>query len=294
MFRLGHLSDPHFQNFRIDGIRELFGKRALGGLNLLLSRRRKHRMGLLAAMQGDLQRRALDHLAITGDFCNIALTSEWEAALRWIAACGLGPESVTVIPGNHDAYVPEVVKAGTFDRLFAPYMTAQARIGDAPYPFARVRGEVAFVCLSTAVPTGDLGAWGEIGAAQMDRLRAMLLLPELRDRFRVVLIHHPPLVHRPGDDRNLRDMAALQALFQETGADLVLHGHDHRDYFAELPGPGGKAIPVIGVGSASYNGSPGKRSRYHVFEIEGRAISVVTYAHVAATNDFQEAYRRTL
>jgi len=294
MFRLAHVSDPHFQNFRLNGLSELFGKRALGGLNLLLSRRRKHRMELLTAMQADLKRRNLDHLAITGDFCNIALTSEWEAGLRWIAECGLSPDRVTVIPGNHDAYVPGVVKAGTFDRLFAPYLSADHRVGDATYPFVRVRGEIAFVGISTAVPTGDMGAWGEIGEAQLGRLRHLLLMPEIRERLRIVMIHHPPLVHRPGDDRNLRDMAALQSLLLHTGADLVLHGHDHRDYFAELPGPTGKPIPVVGVGSASYSGSADKRSRYHVFEIEGRSISAITYAHVPASEDFQEAGRRTL
>jgi 3',5'-cyclic AMP phosphodiesterase CpdA len=76
MFRLAQVSDPHFQNFRDARLRDFFGKRILGGLNLLLRRRRKHDMGLLAAMAADLRQRGVDHVAITGDLCNIALISE--------------------------------------------------------------------------------------------------------------------------------------------------------------------------------------------------------------------------
>lgn len=294
MFRIAHVSDPHFQDFQIATVRELWGKRLLGGLNLLLRRRHKHRMDLLAAMQLDLQQRNLDHLAITGDLCNVALTSEWKAGLKWIAGCGLWPEQVTVIPGNHDAYVPGVVRDKTFERLFAPYQTAEIRRGEDAYPFVRIRGNIALVCVSTAVPTGDMGAWGELGSAQLGRLRELLLSHEIGDRVRILLIHHPPLVHRPGEHRNLRDRGDLQALLSQAGVDLVLHGHDHRDYFVTLPGPGGKSIPVVGVGSASYNGGEDRRSRYHIVEIEGRQLTVATYVHQLEAGSFKEVARRRL
>ncbi len=292
MFRLAHVSDPHFQSFHLASLRELLGKRALGGLNLLVRRRHKHNMALLQAMLEDLRGRDFDHLAITGDLCNIALESEWAAALRWIEATRLPPDRVTVIPGNHDAYVPQVVEDGVFERMFAPHQTAELRAGEAVYPFVRFRGEVALVCTSTGVPTGDLGAWGRLGTGQVERLESLLTAPEVKSRCRVLLIHHPPLVNRPGEERNLRDREALQAVLARTGAELVLHGHDHRDFFTSLPGPGGKAIPVVGVGSASYDDAPDRRSRYHIFEIDGSSIGVVTYAHDQATGKFVECRRK--
>jgi 3',5'-cyclic AMP phosphodiesterase CpdA len=294
MFRLAQVSDPHFQSFRLSSVRQLFGKRALGALNLLVRRRRKHRMELLWALLDDLRGRPFDHLALTGDLCNVALESEWAAALRWIAATGLPSERVTVIPGNHDAYVPEVVENGAFERLFAAYQTAELRVGQATYPFVRLRDEVALVCVSTGVPTGDVGAWGRLGGEQLARLEAMLGAPAVKARRRVLLIHHPPVVNRAGEDRNLRDREALQALLARTGADLVLHGHDHRDFFKELHGPGGTRIPVVGAGSASYAGGPETRSRYNLYEIDGAAISVVTYAHDQATGKFVEFRRKTI
>jgi len=133
-----------------------------------------------------------------------------------------------------------------------------------------------------------------VGESQLVRLESLLTAPEVRSRRRVVLIHHPPMVNRHGEERNLRDRAALQSLLMRTGADLVLHGHDHRDFFNELPGPGGARIPVVGAGSASYDGPPGRRSRYHIFEIADTAITVITYVHDAASNKFREFGRKAL
>jgi 3',5'-cyclic AMP phosphodiesterase CpdA len=294
MFRLAQVSDPHFQSLRNLKLRDFLGKRLLGGVNLLVRRRRKHRMELLQAMGEDLRRREFDHLAVTGDLSNIALTSEWEAALRWTAELNLSPDRVTIIPGNHDAYVPAVVRDGTFETMFADYQTAELRVGRNAYPFVRLRDEVALICVSTAVPTGDAGAWGRMGSEQLLRLESLLTSAEVKRRCRVVLVHHPLLVNRSGEDRNLRDRTALQALLSRTGADLVLHGHDHRDFFKSLPGPGGTAIPVIGVGSASYDGAADRRSRYHIFEIDGKNITAITYVHEPASGKFVEYARRSL
>jgi 3',5'-cyclic AMP phosphodiesterase CpdA len=294
MFRLAQVSDLHCHGVYKFQLRDLFSKRALGAANLLVRRRRKHNMSLLKAMVRDLRGRAFDHLALTGDMCNIALVSEWTEALRWIGETQLPPERVTAIPGNHDAYIPEVVADGTFERLFAAYQTAELRVDGAIYPFVQLRGEVALVCTSTAVPTGDIGAWGKMGKAQLGRLESLLMAPEVRQRLRVVLIHHPPLVNRPGEGRNLHDREAVQALLAKTGAELVLHGHDHRDFFNVLPGPEGSRIPIVGVGSASYDGPPEKHSRYNIYEIDGSAITVVTYAHKKVTDQFVEIRRKKL
>jgi 3',5'-cyclic AMP phosphodiesterase CpdA len=294
MFRLAHVSDPHFQSLRGARLRDFLGKRLIGAVNLLVRRRRKHRMPLLAAVAEDLRGRSFDHLALTGDLCNVALSSEWAAALRWIEALQLGADRVTVIPGNHDAYVPEVYREGTFEKMFAPFQTADLRIGEHPYPFVRFRDEVALICTSTAVPTGDIGAWGRMGEDQLARLESLLVVPEVTRRCRVVLIHHPPLLNRATENQNLRDRAALQAVLARTGADLILHGHDHRDFFKQLPGPNGTQIPVVGAGSASYDGPPDRRARYNIVEIDGKSIVVVTYAHDQTSGRLAEFARRSL
>jgi 3',5'-cyclic AMP phosphodiesterase CpdA len=292
MFRLAHVTDPHFRGFAGARPWHFFNKRMLGTANIVLFRRRKHRMELLEDLRRDLAARPVDHLALTGDLGNVSLEGEWLAARRWIEAYA-PPAAVTVIPGNHDAYVAETVRAGTFERVFAPYQTADLRQGDTSYPFVRFRGDLALVAVNSCVPTGDLGAWGEIGVDQLARLEALLQAPQVAGRTRVVLIHHPPVRHRRGEDHNLRDREALAALLKRTGADLVLHGHDHRDERATLQGPDGRKIPIIGAGSASYAGHPEHRARYNVYEIEGRAITAITYAHAGA-GPYREAARERL
>jgi 3',5'-cyclic AMP phosphodiesterase CpdA len=186
-----------------------------------------------------------------------------------------------------------VVRSGAFERRFGRYQSSDLPAGDS-YPFVRLRGPLALIGVTTAVATGDLGAWGEIGAAQLSRLEAVLGAPEVAARVRVILLHHPPVVHRPPEHRNLRDREALVSLLARTGADLVLHGHDHRDEQVRLAGPGGAHIPVVGAGSASYAGGPERRSRYNVYEIEGRSIVMVTYVHDEERDAYRELRREPL
>src|SRR6185437_12475836 len=271
MFRLAHVTDPHFRTPRgVPGVSaaELLGKRAVGYLNLTVNRVRKHKLDLLEDMRVDLRAQAPDHLALTGDLSNIALGSEWRSALAWLDLSGVAPDAISVIPGNHDAYVPEVLATREFERLFAPYQTSDLdRDGEsAYYPFVQIREPLALIGVSSAVATGDLGAWGRIGEAQLARLEAILTAPEVR---------------------------AL------TGVELVLHGHDHHDERAELPGPDGRKIPIIGAGSASYAGGPERRARYSIYEFEeggppGGPITWVSRVHDEATSFFREARREAL
>jgi len=297
MFLLAHVTDPHFRGSLAGvGPTDFMNKRALGALNLIVNRRRKHKMELLDRLRVDLRAQAPDHLALTGDLANVSLPGEWRAALAWIDTCGLEPAAISVIPGNHDAYIPAVVASRAFEKVFAAYMTDDLSRGGerADYPYVQIREGVAFVGVSSSVATGDTGAWGLIGDAQLARLEAMLAASELASKTRVVLVHHPPVRQKHGEERNLRDRAALVATLARVGADLVLHGHDHQDEHTELAGPGGKAIPVIGGGSASYTGGPDKRSRYNLFEIEGGHVTWVTRAHDEASDTFKEVRRERL
>ena len=296
MFRLAHVTDPHFRGFGGVGLGDFVGKRAVGALNLVVNRTRKHKMALLEALREDLRAQTVDHVALTGDLSNISIEAEWASALRWLDALGADPSAVTVIPGNHDTYVPGVVESKIFERLFAAYQTRDpgAVTSEETYPFVRVRGDVALVAVSSCVPTGDLGAWGEVGAPQLARLDAALTSPDITGKTRVVLIHHPPVLIKEGEHRNLRDRAALAAVLARAGAELVIHGHDHADERATLEGPGGAKIPVVGAGSASYAGGPERRSRYNVYEIDGRKITCVIRAHDEATDRFREVGREAL
>jgi len=245
-FVLAHLSDPHVPPLPIAQLRELAGKRMLGYLNWTRNRRAKHRRDLLDALVADMQSQKPDHIAVTGDIVNLSLHSEYLPAKMWIDDVG-NPHDVTVIPGNHDAYVPRALPR--FNAIFAPYLTDDdPQIAPGTYPFLRRRGPLAIVSVSSAVATPPMMATGWLGAAQRGALSDQLEALAQEPVFRVVLIHHP--LRSRERHKRLTDSAEVCALLEKHGAELVLHGHDHVHSTLWLDGPRGR-IPVIGVSSAS-------------------------------------------
>ena len=82
------------------------------------------------------------------------------------------------------------------------------------------------------------------------------------------MIHHPPFRGATNPGRGLRDAGAFEKIVEHHGAELILHGHNHRRLHHAIPGPEGN-VPVIGVASASaVPGSPKHLAEYHIYEIE--------------------------
>ncbi|MBL9033562.1 MAG: metallophosphoesterase, partial [Rhodospirillaceae bacterium] len=104
MFVLAHLSDPHLAGWSVDEIGSLFNKRLTGWLSWWKNRQHIHLSRILDLIVDDVAARNADHIAVTGDLVNISLPQEFARAGQWLRRLGTG-ERVTVIPGNHDAYV---------------------------------------------------------------------------------------------------------------------------------------------------------------------------------------------
>ena len=270
MFKLAHLSDPHLGSLPRPRWRELAGKRGLGFFNWLRKRRARHQVDVLEELIADLRSFKPDHLAITGDLINLSLEKEFEPARAWLEALGT-PHDVTVVPGNHDAYVGAT--ASHSGKHWGEFMTndaVQVLVGqEITYPFVRRRGSIALIGLSTAVPTLPFMATGELGREQIARFADTLLGLKDAGLFRVVLIHHPPKSSPGKRFRRLVDARDFRAVLAEHGADLVLHGHNHEHSLIWLDGPQ-RRIPAFGVPSAS---SPPSSSRetagYNIYEIDG-------------------------
>jgi 3',5'-cyclic AMP phosphodiesterase CpdA len=267
MFVLAHVSDPHLPALSSMRLRDLASKRALGYANWVRKRQHIHRIETLDALVRDLKSQAPDHVAVTGDLVNLALESEFTQARTWLAALGT-PQDVTLVPGNHDAYVRSTMTAHASQ--WRDYMLSDGANG-VGFPFVRCRGLVALIGLSSAVPTGPFMATGRLGVDQIQRLAPVLA--QLRDQgaFRVVLIHHPPRSAHANRLKRLTDAAALRTVLAEEGAELVIHGHDHVHELHWLDGPHGR-IPAVGVPSASAAPSEDgrhERAAYNLYRIEG-------------------------
>jgi 3',5'-cyclic AMP phosphodiesterase CpdA len=245
-FTLAHLSDPHLPPPPGVRLRDLAGKRALGYFNWIRNRHLFHRREVLDALVADIQVQAPDHIAITGDLVNLALEAEFAPSRAWLESVGL-PDRVTVIPGNHDAYVR--VTQHRFAEAWGDYLRGDdAHRGGAGFPSLRRRGPLALISVSSAVPTGPLMATGRLGRPQLGELEQVLAGLAAEQTFRVLLIHHP--LRSGSYVKRLTDSRPLLALLKRHGVELVLHGHDHVHSTIWIEGPKG-TIPVVGVPSAS-------------------------------------------
>jgi 3',5'-cyclic AMP phosphodiesterase CpdA len=265
MFLLAHLSDPHLAPLPRPHWPELLGKRATGYLHWRRTRHLIHRSDVLARIVADLKAQSPDHIAVTGDLVNIALAAEYPPARAFLASLG-SPHDVTLVPGNHDAYVRGAERDR--ERQWGDHMRGDGASADEiTFPFVRLRGPLALIGLSSAVPTAPFMATGRLGAAQIARLGAAL--ERCKESFRVVLIHHPPISKPSRRFKRLVDGTELRMALARHGAELVIHGHDHERSRIELEGPAG-SIPVIGVPSAS-EAPPGKHdpAGYNLYWIEG-------------------------
>lgn len=262
-FLLAHLSDPHVGPILRPRLRELAGKRLSGYINWKRGRHLIHDMQMLERITADLLAHKPDHVALTGDLVNIGLESEFVTAQQYIHRLG-SPEFVSLIPGNHDTYVRSSFKymAGAT----APWMTGDGAARPA-FPYVRIRDGIAFIGLSSGIPTAPLLASGALGRMQLTALAEALREAREAGLMRVVLIHHPPTRTGASYGRGLRDARGFEAVIKAEGAELVLHGHNHRLSVVRIAGPDGP-VPVVGVASASaVPGSAHHRAAYHLYTI---------------------------
>ncbi|MBX9773258.1 MAG: metallophosphoesterase [Xanthobacteraceae bacterium] len=265
-FLLAHVSDPHLAPLPRPRLTELAGKRATGYINWRRKRQAIHQAEVLARIVGDVKAQKPDHIAVTGDLVNLALPAEYQPARAWLEALG-SPADVTLVPGNHDAYVRSGVAAS--HRHWGDFMRGDAAAGVSEFPFLRRRGPLALIGVSTSVPSLPFMAIGRVGPAQLHRLEKILDACGRDGLYRVVLIHHPPTSKPSHYLKRLTDGTRLRDVLARHGAELVIHGHNHRRQTVWLDGPNGH-IPAIGVPSAS-EAPPGEHdpAGYNLYRIDG-------------------------
>jgi 3',5'-cyclic AMP phosphodiesterase CpdA len=261
----------------------LCNKRALGYLSWRRRRQFVHCPDVLADVVADIKARGFDHLAVTGDLTHVGLPAECRAAAAWLRSLGNAQE-VTVIPGNHDRYVRADWSdtVGCWSEYLAGDDWGSGVASEPMFPSLRVREGVAIIGLDSAVPSAPLFATGRTGAAQRQRVAALLDQARQRSLFRLVLIHHSPLPRGHRWRKRLTDAAALLGVLQRHGAELVVHGHGHQRRIDVVATSQGDMV-VVAAPSASLVGAG--RGGYNGYRI-GRAgtgwrVEISEYAHHA-------------
>jgi 3',5'-cyclic AMP phosphodiesterase CpdA len=282
---LAHLSDVHLGPLPKSAAWKDFAlKRVIGTLSWKLNRHKLHDPAIAAAVVEDIKTMAPDHVAFTGDLLNISAHAEFQRAARWMENFG-DPAWISFVPGNHDAYVPVVWKQGL--AYLAPFMTGDMAAAPAQpspvtastFPYVRLRRNLAMIGLNSAAPQSLTRAAGSLGPAQLQALAKILRDLKAKGYYRAVMIHHPPLPGLAPPRKALSDAANLRDVLWNEGAEVVLHGHNHREMLTVLAGREGN-IPVVGVPSASMNGEgryePAAWNLYEITRNQGKWATQVS------------------
>lgn len=273
--KVAHISDLHVLD--LVGVPRLAyaNKRLLGYANIRFKRKHVHRADTVAKICRAISAAKVDHVVVTGDLTNLGLETEFRAALRILHdELSLAPSEVSVIPGNHDAYVSDT-RLRPFSTMYQDYTSSDLPefalpLGGGNFPFVRLRGPLAIVGLSSAVPRLPFVAAGVLGDAQRRALRSILLHPEVRRRTPVVLVHHPS--HGPASKlkllvEGLHDGAGLERDLAESHPAVILHGHLHRRL--QRCERGNTGLVVIGATSASlHHADPDRSAGYNLYDFD--------------------------
>jgi 3',5'-cyclic AMP phosphodiesterase CpdA len=291
VLRIAHVSDLHVLSpFGVEWRRTLFNKRITGYANLMRQRGRVYRREWLEAVLSAAAAQA-DQLVVTGDITNLSLEREFEEARALLDGAARTVE-VTVVPGNHDVYLPSIHEERRFPHHFGAFLRSDlpglARdLPAGPFPCVKLRGPAAIIALSSAVPRPPFVASGRVGGAQLAALERVLAHPEVARRTPVVLIHHPPVDGRIRLAQlrdGLVDAEQLRRVLSPLARGLVIFGHLHVRVRRRLRTTAG-SLDVIGAsGAALVHPDAAVRAGFNAYAIGDDGSLASAEAHVLSPN----------
>jgi 3',5'-cyclic AMP phosphodiesterase CpdA len=286
--KIAHFSDLHLLSLEGVPAHRFLNKRLTGWINLRLKRGSIHRSAYVRAIAREVARLDIEHVVVTGDLTNLALESEFELVRDLFEQdLGLDPSRVTIAPGNHDLYTRGSLTSRRFERYLAPYLVSDlpelaVDAGGGRFPVVKLRGDVAIVALSSAVPRLPMVAAGQLGAEQLAALARVLAHPDVVRRTVLIAVHHPA-VHEWSRMKTyvegLRDAPALLAQLRPLARGMLLHGHLHRRIQRMVPTDAGQFLQVGATSASLHHAAPDRMAGFNVYDVGGDAVTRVE-AHV--------------
>ena len=297
--KIAHFSDTHVLALEGVPVHRFLNKRLTGWANLRLKRNAVHHADLVHAIARALACGDYDHVICTGDLTNLALESEFAAAREiFDREIDLDPSRVTVVPGNHDLYTRGARTSRRFERYFVDWLASDlpslaAETSAGRFPVVKLRGGVAIVSLSSAVPRPPFVAAGELGKAQIEALARILAHPEVASRTAVVALHHPAVRRASARKQyldGLRDAPALLSVLRSLSSGLVVHGHLHRRVQRTITTTNGRLIQAGATSASLQSADPNRMAGYNVYDVSPNgAIALEARVYETATSSFHAA-----
>lgn len=252
MRRIAHLSDVHILDpeHRRSSTRYRFAAKAvsLGRPVDPRTRARKLTRGLAAAKAS-----GADHFVISGDLTELGDATEFEYFANLLDEARLPDGSVTLVPGNHDAYTSDSAWRRALEGPLKPYASASAtepgKVVD--------RGTVAFLPVNTTSYQSIAFSCGTFTPDAARAVQARIDDPALRDKALVIVQHHPPFQHHKNPIAQwidgLRGATHVLDMLANHARLSILHGHLHRvvDRIVSLTRPASALGQDRGVAGAA-------------------------------------------
>lgn len=230
---------------------------------------------------------ALSAIVVSGDLTQRARHGEFQAAKRYLD--GLAQSApVHVVPGNHDtAWWQSFLNLRGTRPLHAKY---RRYFGDDLVPVLRTNGLVIAGALSAnGISPGsltwnpnDMAVKGNLPKRETDRL-TRLFAAEDPTAVRCVVLHHNVMPGVISNRWGLSRPQLAQRRLLETGADLVLCGHDHTEGVAQIDGK----LVVSTAGTHSVRTRGGRPSGFNLIRVDAKQIRVDHYVYEVDQSTFR-------
>jgi 3',5'-cyclic AMP phosphodiesterase CpdA len=215
-----HLLEDTFEQKRNFGERARLSYLSFGRRLDPAERRRRVQKSLR-----DVKAAGVDHLLVTGDLTEDGHGAQFEVLAELLAESHIAPDRITVVPGNHDAYIGGAAFAEAMAGPLRPY----AKSSELCAPIAL--RDATVVPVSTAFEQSCLRSAGGVSREDQEKLAGITSDPAFADKPLVFAQHHQPgqylLPFWQWID-GMTEHRVFSQLFEQCPHLYVVHGHTHR------------------------------------------------------------------
>jgi 3',5'-cyclic AMP phosphodiesterase CpdA len=267
--RLLHLSDLHFSKISF-ALSDIFSKRFLGTLNLLLKRKRGFVQDPLEPFLSFIDSMKIDALLITGDLSSTSLELEFLQAHNFLREIQKKKIPIFLLPGNHDMYTKEAFLKKSFYKSFGSFCDFST-LPSQGVSVHSLDEKWKLVCLDCAKATSLFSSRGTFSKQVEAKLESCLR--SLRQDFVLIALHFP-FSDTLSPRRSLEGRERLKKLLlKHPQVKIVLHGHTHRNSMDDLRS---KQLPiVVGVGSLTKKND----SSFRLLETSSSSCDISLYTY---------------